>query len=126
MYRAGGPTTIFGGAGFGPFSEGPLNAPKKAFYTREGITEENWMFEAAQRTLSASEDFARGRREALLACGGVLGATAKAEKKEGDDSETDAAKKRKRGEELPLGVYEPHSGVVLCELCSFFLGLFLG
>ncbi|KAG6806200.1 hypothetical protein H0H93_003363, partial [Arthromyces matolae] len=26
IYRAGGPTTIFGGSGWGPYSDGPLNA----------------------------------------------------------------------------------------------------
>lgn len=98
MYRAGGPTTLFGGAGFGPFSEGPLNAPKKAYYSREGINEENWMFEAAKRANEASEEWAVTRRKALVALG-----------------------EAGRGG-MPVGVYEPHSSIMFCELslqCRF-------
>jgi chromatin structure-remodeling complex protein RSC7 len=110
-YRAGGPTTIFGGAGYGPFSEGPLNAPKKAFYSREGVNEENWMFEAAQRTISANEDWVRSRKEGLKVCGGVFG-DAKA-----DGLDDSAAQERQRQLEakFPMGAYEAHSGIVLCE-----------
>ncbi|EPQ51921.1 hypothetical protein GLOTRDRAFT_112345 [Gloeophyllum trabeum ATCC 11539] len=115
MYRPGGPTTIFGGSGWGPFSEGPLNAVKKSMLSRDGVTEENFMFVAAQRTMEASRDWAKLRRNVLMPCGGILG-----EIGGGGDEEQGTAggerprKKRKRIEDdLPLGVYEPHSGVVL-------------
>jgi chromatin structure-remodeling complex protein RSC7 len=97
MYRPGGPTTLFGSAGFGPFSEGPLSAPKKAFYTREGVDEHNWMFEAARRTREADADWARSRKNALKVCGGVF------PEKPGDDLH------------FPMGVYEPHAAIVFCE-----------
>jgi hypothetical protein len=109
MYRAGGPTTLFGSAGIGPFSEGPLSAPKKAFFVREGVTEQNFMLEAARRTRAADADWARGRKEALRACGGVFDANA--ERLEGVAEEE---RQRELMLEYPVGVYEPHSGVVLC------------
>jgi chromatin structure-remodeling complex protein RSC7 len=96
MYKPGGPTTLFGASGFGPFSEGPLSAPKKAFYVREGVTEENWMFEAARRAREADADWARGRRSGLKPCGGVYGENTPADK-------------------YPEGVYEPHAAIVVCE-----------
>jgi chromatin structure-remodeling complex protein RSC7 len=113
MYRAGGPTTIFGGAGFGPFSEGPLNAPKKAFYSREGVTEENWMLEAAQRTLAASDDWSHSRREGLKICGGVFGDTSR--KDNGSEDAEELERRRKLEEGFPKGAYEPHTGIVLCK-----------
>ena len=58
MYRAGGPTTIFGGSGWGPYSDGPLNAVRKSLLTRDGLNEENWMYVAAQRTAEASHEWA--------------------------------------------------------------------
>lgn len=155
MYRAGGPTTIFGGSGWGPYSDGPLNAVRKSFLNRDGLNEENWMFVAAQRTMEQSAEWARLRREALKECGGILGEVAKS--REGvmrmqvdsrggggvGDGEEMTGVKRSEGSggnykgkrrkiwddegELPLGVYEPHSGVVLCEPCtsSFDLGVTL-
>lgn len=103
MYRAGGPTTLFGGTGYGPFSEGPLNAPKKAYYSREGINEENWMWEAAKRVGEANEEWAKARRTALTALG---------------DGAKDAG--------MPVGVYEPHSSIMFCEwIVSFCPGLVL-
>jgi hypothetical protein len=101
MYRAGGPTTLFGGAGVGPFSEGPLSAPKKAFFVREGVSELNFMLEAARRTRAANADWARGRAEALRPAGGVP-----------DAERADAP--LARGQD-GNGVYEPHSGLVVCE-----------
>jgi hypothetical protein len=73
IYRAGGPTTIFGGSGWGPYSDGPLNAVRKSMLTRDGLTEENWMSIAAQRTNEAGEEFSKLRREGLRVCGGILG-----------------------------------------------------
>lgn len=119
MYRAGGPTTLFGGVGFGPFSEGPLNAPKKAYYSREGVTEENWMHEAAQRTLAAGEEWTKARAAALQACGGVLAEVPRAEKRQAEEAEGTLGK-RKKEDGMPMGVYEPHSAVILCEwACEF-------
>ncbi|TFK53150.1 hypothetical protein OE88DRAFT_1711867 [Heliocybe sulcata] len=109
MYRPGGPTTIFGGSGWGPFSEGPLNAVKKSMLSRDGVTEENFMLVAAQRTAEASAEWAKLRRNTLLPCGGILGEIGGGEE-EGEDARR---KRRKVEEELPLGVYEPHSGIVL-------------
>lgn len=34
IYRPGGPTTIFGGSGWGPYSDGPLNAVRKSVLSR--------------------------------------------------------------------------------------------
>ena len=108
MYRAGGPTTIFGGSGWGPYSDGPLNPVRKAMFNREGLNEENWMWVAAQRAGEAGEEWARTRREALKACGGVLG-------EEGVGEEESSGVDGKRGDGLPVGVYEPHGGIVHCE-----------
>ncbi len=41
VYRAG-PTTLFGGNGWGPYSDGPLNAVRKSVLSLDGVTEENW------------------------------------------------------------------------------------
>lgn len=120
LYRAGGPTTIFGGSGWGPYSDGPLNAVRKSMLTRDGLTEENWMLIAAQRTIETGEEFGRLRREALRACGGVLGdpsSTPGSPKRSTEDENEETREERRRREEaeLPLGVYEPHNGVVVCE-----------
>jgi chromatin structure-remodeling complex protein RSC7 len=136
IYRAGGPTTIFGQSGFGPYSDGPLNAVRKSFLNRDGLNEENWMFVAAQRTAEAGEAWGKTRREALKA-GGGLSEDGSGKRKEKGDLEGNAAspkresegelaggkKRRKvRYEEdgLPFGVYEPHSDTVLCV---FFLSI---
>lgn len=114
MYRAGGPTTIFGGSGWGPYSDGPLNAVRKSLLTRDGLNEENWMYVAAQRTAEASREWADLRAEAMRVCGG-LSADGAAGGGRG------SVKRRKvwdADEPLPLGVYEPHTGAVLCECSS--------
>lgn len=132
LYRSGGPTTIFGGAGWGPYSDGPLNAVRKSLLNREGLDEENWMLVAAQRTAEANASWARLRRKSLKPCGGVLGVST--EKGGGldaigeEDDEGPERKKRKKvrtlEDTMPLGVYEPHAGVVLCKpLCSLVLSL---
>jgi hypothetical protein len=73
IYRAGGPTTLFGGPGWGPYSDGPLNAVRKSLLNRDGLNEENWMFVAAQRTAEASAEWAKQRRRALVPYGGIFG-----------------------------------------------------
>ncbi|KAI0289947.1 chromatin remodelling complex Rsc7/Swp82 subunit-domain-containing protein, partial [Russula brevipes] len=70
----GGPTTLFGGPGWGPYSDGPLNAVRKSLLNRDGLNEENWMFVAAQRTAEASAESAKQRRRALVPYGGIFGA----------------------------------------------------
>jgi len=190
IYRAGGPTTLFGGPGWGPYSDGPLNAVRKSLLNRDGLNEENWVFVAAQRTAEASAEWAKQRRRALVPYGGIFGHSTSsssasaplAEKDEDEEAEAEAegggrgrvaeveaggedglgkrkagqqqqqqqqqqgqgqgqgqeqeererarekrvndagARKRKRArreEKVPRGVYEPHTGVVLCQ-CSFF------
>lgn len=115
MYRAGGATTIFGGSGWGPFSEGPLNAVKKSYYAHQGMTEENWMWVAARRTLEEDDEWKKLRKEGLKACGGIFSAA------EGQVEDEHEHKRRKTEEaRLPLGVYEPHTGIVLCQCKSLF------
>ncbi|KAK2460792.1 hypothetical protein APHAL10511_007262 [Amanita phalloides] len=133
IYRAGGPTTIFGGSGLGPYSDGPLNAVRKSLLSRDGVTEENWMYMMATRVLEAGEEWAKCRREAIKAwanidaLGGGDGTPQPIygsgrgkeveEEEEADDKDNpeQVAKKRKTADERderPLGVYEPHSGIV--------------
>ncbi|KAF7792943.1 hypothetical protein EIP86_004046 [Pleurotus ostreatoroseus] len=133
IYRAGGPTTIFGGSGWGPYSDGPLNAVRKSFLNREGLNEENWMLIAAQRTREADEEWKRIRRTALEPCGGILGRSndvggeqgygdAGAKRTAGEDGDGDVdvmqvEPKRRRVEseqsQYPLGIYDPQTGIVL-------------
>jgi hypothetical protein len=101
IYRAGGPTTLFGGPGWGPYSDGPLNAVRKSLLNRDGLNEENWMFVAAQRTAEASAEWAKQRRRALVPYGGIFGATAPpaTEKDEGEgEGEKDAGSGKGRGQ----------------------------
>jgi chromatin structure-remodeling complex protein RSC7 len=112
MYRAGGPTTIFGGAGWGPYSDGPLNAVRKSLLSRDGVNEENWMLVAAQRTADASAEWAKQRRARLRPAGGLLPLLEKREAEEG--AEPDATR-RPEEDAMPLGLYEPHANIVLCE-----------
>lgn len=124
LYRAGGPTTIFGGSGWGPYSDGPLNAVRKSLLNRDGLNEENWMSIAAERTNEAGDEFAKIRKEALQVCGGVqsrdeLPIEEEIKKRALADDPVESDNKRRKvrtlEEQLPLGVYEPHSGVVHCE-----------
>ncbi|KAI9513432.1 chromatin remodelling complex Rsc7/Swp82 subunit-domain-containing protein [Russula earlei] len=80
IYRAGGPTTLFGGPGWGPYSDGPLNAVRKSLLNRDGLNEENWMFVAAQRTAEAGAEWAKQRRRALVPYGGIFGAEGERER----------------------------------------------
>jgi chromatin structure-remodeling complex protein RSC7 len=123
IYRAGGPTTLFGSAGWGPYSDGPLNAVRKSLLNRDGLSEENWMLVAAQRTADASAEWAKQRRGALVPFGGIFGATAPssstapppshahahAEKKEAEPGEVKVDGKRVahgRADEQDQGVHE--------------------
>jgi chromatin structure-remodeling complex protein RSC7 len=131
LYRAGGPTTIFGGSGWGPYSDGPLNAVRKSLLNRDGLNEENWMHIAAQRTAEAAEAFSKIRKEALQVCGGVqdrggLPIDDDLKKREAEDSGDGGRRKKVRSIEdvLPLGLYEAHSGIVHCKLFSVLFFLF--
>jgi chromatin structure-remodeling complex protein RSC7 len=157
IYRAGGPTTLFGGPGWGPYSDGPLNAVRKSLLNRDGLNEENWMLIAAQRTAESGAEWSKQRRRALVPYGGIFGASSSAAAPAGRDEEEGVrgglggqgeedhgkgkgkgkgqgqegqeraqewrdneagARKRKRArreDKVPRGVYEPHSGVVLCQ-----------
>ncbi|KAI9060085.1 hypothetical protein FKP32DRAFT_1578774 [Trametes sanguinea] len=121
MYRAGGPTTIFGGSGWGPYSDGPLNAVRKSYLTREGVNEENWMYVAAERTLDATNEWAKLRRENLKLAGGIYGDLVESEedvqrgeKRAASEVPPDQASRKRRAKEsdLPLGIYEPQTGIV--------------
>jgi len=115
IYRVGLPTTLFGGPGWGPYSDGPLNAVRKSMLNRDGLNEENWMFIAAKRTNEAGDEWAKIRREALKACGGVLGTDELRETKiEGVAKVSKKRRLRKETDNLPFGVYEPHGGIVHC------------
>ncbi|KAJ7291250.1 chromatin remodelling complex Rsc7/Swp82 subunit-domain-containing protein [Mycena rebaudengoi] len=118
LYRAGGPTTIFGSSGWGPFSDGPLNAVRKSLLSRDGVSEENWMWMAATRTLAAGDEWARWRREGIQPMD-LAGNIAKGKRKadaEGEAEQDDAAAGKRfkpdSADVLPRGVYEAHSGVV--------------
>jgi hypothetical protein len=124
MYRAGGPTTIFGGTGLGPYSDGPHNAVRKSMLNREGLSEENWMFVIAQRTRDAEDEWTKTRKEALMPPSVILadGRGKEREKStEGNAEETDTRKKGRDWVEQPLGVYEPHSGLIHCCVTDLFL-----
>ncbi|KAF8128714.1 chromatin remodelling complex Rsc7/Swp82 subunit-domain-containing protein [Boletus edulis] len=122
VYRAGGPTTLFGASGWGPFSDGPHSAVRKSMLTREGLTKDNWMSEAARRIQEMNSEWTKMRQEARTACGGILERKSSSGKGKGKeevngamdvDGEGDASQKRKVDVgELPFGVYEPHTGLV--------------
>jgi chromatin structure-remodeling complex protein RSC7 len=120
LYRAGGPTTIFGSTGWGPFSDGPLNAVRKSLLSRDGVSEENWMWMMATRTLAAGEEWARWRKESLQpmdSAGNVIKGKRKADTGE-EEPDASAPKKSRREpvEDVPFGVYEAHSGIVQRKL----------
>jgi chromatin structure-remodeling complex protein RSC7 len=105
------------------------------------------MWEAARRVGDSGDEWSRMRREARVACGGILGdGSDKGKGKEVQVGEGEykraateelggADRKRARAEEsqYPLGVYEPHTGLVHCmsillydclHLCFLFFLLF--
>jgi chromatin structure-remodeling complex protein RSC7 len=101
IYRAGGPTTIFGGYGWGPYSDGPLNAVRKSILTRDGLTEENWMYKMAEKTQETNEEWNITRRDAL-------------QHRDIQDSEN----KRQVSIAEAGGIYEAHTGMIYCEFHS--------
>ena len=147
MYRAGGATTLFGGGGWGPYSDGPLNAVRKSQLKQDGVNEDNWMALAAARTAEMSAQWAKLRRENLRICGGIQDqgmhvveqrdvdmelnvevVDETGDRKRGTDDEEVPSKKRKRFDDgpLPLGIYEPHAGVVVCMFFPLLLADFFG
>lgn len=97
LYRAGGPTTIFGGYGLGPYSDGPLNAVRKSILTRDGLTEENWMLKMAGRVLDGAEEWNAWRKGSL------------------QPGELQDEEKRKVSVTEAGGIYEPHTGMIHCK-----------
>lgn len=138
IYRTGGPTTLFGGSGWGPFSDGPLNVGRKALLNRENANEENWMFVIAERTIEQNQEWAKARKKAARAIRGVpdqltasldaisaksIGESPKrSNAMEVDvtgEGEQSTHKRKKSDERIPLGIYEAHSGLVHCkDTCS--------
>jgi len=132
IYRAGGPTTIFGGSGWGPFSDGPLNAVRKSLLSRDGVTEENWMWMMSSRVQDADNEWARLRKEGrgkegLSVDGIVMGGKGTNWTRADTISiplSVATGKNRQAGTQGggAIGVYEPHTNLILCEstlfLCS--------
>lgn len=139
MYRPGGSTTLFGGTGLGPYSDGPLNAVRKSILSRDGVTEENWMWMMATRVMESSVEWSDLRTNSLKFVepidGVVVGGDGSANPKlpappppestppqeEARDGSaplenTRPAKKRPiQDANLPAqGTYEPHSNLNLC------------
>lgn len=131
IYRAGGPTTLFGGAGLGPFSDGPHSAVRKSMLAREGLSKENWMLQAAKHVGDINEEFARMRKEARRAhtttFNGDTGMNNSLKGKEKEQSVNDirtagegVSREKEPTEELDsmTSTYEPHTSVMHCE-CDF-------
>ena len=160
IYRAGGPTTLFGGNGWGPYSDGPLNAVRKSVLSRDGVGEENWMFMMATRVSDASAEWGKLRNEAMKVVEGVDGLvlggalmpptdasadnkqaveeTEEANEEDEDeevvqdqatvDGENPPVKKRKVGFEIErpaIGVYDPHSHTIHCEVFSHYSAIYI-
>ena len=160
VYRAGGPTTLFGGIGWGPYSDGPLNAVRKSILSRDGVGEENWMYMMATRVNDASAEWAKLRKEAVkvvegvdgLVMGGALmpptdaSANNKPAVKEieepkeeeedekgvqdqalvdGEKSTVKKSLKRKRIERPAVGVYDPHSHTIHCEISVHYSAIYI-
>jgi chromatin structure-remodeling complex protein RSC7 len=126
VYRAGGPTTIFGGSGMGPYSDGPLNAVRKSLLSRDGVAEDNWMWMMATRVSEANEGWAKQRAEArqrLQEAGNVSTEASQGNAQVDmvmDPVTAPKAKKRKTVIEPAWGIYEPHSDLTLCTLLHNF------
>lgn len=119
IYRAGGPTTIFGGSGWGPYSDGPLNAVRKSVLSRDGVTEENWMCMMAFRVCEMNNEWNMKRKESvkpveieegLVVGGKTMGAALAPPSEKALNPAVN---------EGGLGVYEPHSNCIFCELFLF-------
>src|SRR5258708_33493881 len=185
VYRTGGPTAHFGGAGLGPFDDryylslsvntGPSSfapttpgsamigtggAARRAALLRQGVGEENWMWKVALMVHESNDQYAAIRRSRLRGAalsldpppckGGLSGELQPAVTVDGGLDETlraaremdhlvesemaDAdpqivqhlAKKRQRldGENIALGVYEPHTDIFLCAFSCWILTIF--
>ncbi|KAF7292994.1 hypothetical protein MIND_01198700 [Mycena indigotica] len=105
IYRAGGPTTLFGSSGLGPFSDGPLNAVRKSLLSRDGVTEENWMWMAAMRTLQAEDEWSKNRKQSVQ----PIEPSGNVVRLNGDPPDPLVA----IADTLPLGCYEPQTNQVL-------------
>ncbi|KIK68264.1 hypothetical protein GYMLUDRAFT_154083 [Collybiopsis luxurians FD-317 M1] len=125
IYRPGGPTTIFAGSGFGPYSDGPLNPVRKALLNRDGVSEENWMWMMATRVREADKRWKKCRNGAVSGAAATTLRTTSRDTKEKQQADPDldadmedgnppAQKKLKVSSTpiLPLGAYEPHTGTV--------------
>jgi chromatin structure-remodeling complex protein RSC7 len=116
VYRAGGPTTLFGGNGWGPYSDGPLNAVRKSVLSRDGVTEENWMWMMALRVNEMNEEWTVKRKESLknidagLAMVGIAGRTMG-----GGLAPPSERALNPTVNEPGLGVYEPHMHSIFCQ-----------
>nr|GAT45695.1 predicted protein [Mycena chlorophos] len=108
IYRAGGPTTLFGSSGLGPFSDGPLNVVRKSLLSRDGVTEENWMWMTAMRTLQAEDDWKRNRKESVQPIDPTGNLVLGKGKQKAEDPVAAAL-----AEQYPLGWYEPQTNQVL-------------
>jgi hypothetical protein len=122
IYRAGGPTTLFGSSGWGPFSDGPLNAVRKSVLSRDSVTEENWMLMMATKVLEAGDEWTRRRAESLKAAGGVDADGVSLTRSDA----TRVVPEQVKGQNgvlderaLPMGVYEPHTNHVFCGPVCF-------
>ena len=140
MYRPGGPTTIFGSTGWGPFSDGPLNAVRKSVLSRDGVTEDNWMWMMATRVNESSEEWSKLRRESIrtaaldtVVIGGDGSSSYQppvAEEGDAEEENQEEGSTRPRRQIFDpsgpqYGVYEPHTNLNLCKYKSRLLGCFL-
>ena len=95
---------------------GPIHVAKRAMLNREGANE-TWMKVMAERTRDANSDWTKGRLEALSPLGGLL--SLEREKMREDAMDVDGAgvgaRKGGTSSQYPVGMYEPHSGIVHCE-----------
>ena len=121
IYRTGGPTTVFGGTGLGPFSDGPIHVAKRAMLNREGANEETWMKVMAERTRDANSDWTKGRAESLRPLGGLLSGDKERARDETMDVDGAEAQRDSITSLYPIGMYEPHTGIVHCEYIDFFI-----
>lgn len=125
VYRAGGPTTIFGSTGWGPFSDGPLNTGRKALLTRDGLNEENWMWMMAQKVLESNNEWTRCRQDAVKANGGAMAEHVSSSELtqtlptiHHSTSPNEPYPTFSTGP-IPSGAYEPHAGHLICKLHTY-------
>ncbi|KZS97024.1 hypothetical protein SISNIDRAFT_424640 [Sistotremastrum niveocremeum HHB9708] len=113
LYKPGGPSTFFGSNGLHPFSSellgnGNFATSRKATFSRENVTEDNWMFEAAKRTLQAN-DVLKATRNAARRFHELNHPS----KKHAIGVEDESPRKRHKSDfGFSGGVYEPHTATV--------------